>query len=172
MLLSICSNPKANICHIMFKEKVTCAFKGMRRVKHCNFLITKLEERCLLRNTQLFQGLDNVGTQVTHSGNNYQSCTVAGIKNLHQEINKHLTLSDTANQIESYWLLPPLTYATQHEDLGMICYIACSTVTSKVLKACNTVNLLIDISSNMRQNMRSLSDIVCKFSFSILNTWA
>jgi len=50
----------------MFKEQVMCAFKEMRRVKHCcNFLIMKPEERCLFRNPQVFQGLDIVGTHVT-----------------------------------------------------------------------------------------------------------
>jgi len=98
----------------------------MRRVKHCcSFLIMKPEERCLFRNTQLFQGLDIVDTHVTHGGNNYHSCIVAGIKSFHQEINKHLTLSASVNEIVIYWLLPPLTYTTDHEDQGMICDIAC-----------------------------------------------
>ena len=82
----------------------------LMRIKHCcSFLITKPEEGCLFRNTHQFQGLDLVCTHVTHGGNNYQSCIVAGIKNLHQEMNKHLILSASANQIVSYWLLPPVT---------------------------------------------------------------
>jgi hypothetical protein len=58
------------------------------------------------------------------------------------------------------------------EDQGIMCNIACQAMPSKVLKATNTVNLLIDISSNMRQHMQNLSDIVCVLSLSILNTWA
>jgi hypothetical protein len=47
----------------MFKEKVACAFKGMRRIKYCcNTLIAKLDKRRLFRNTQLIQGLEIVGT--------------------------------------------------------------------------------------------------------------
>jgi hypothetical protein len=42
---------------------VTCAFKGMRRIKTCcNILIAKPEKKCLFRNTQLIQGLETVGT--------------------------------------------------------------------------------------------------------------
>jgi hypothetical protein len=33
----------------------------------------------------------------------------------------------------------------QHEDQGMICNIACPAMSSKVLKAFNTVNLLIEM---------------------------
>jgi len=50
--------------------------------------------------------------------------------------------------------------------------IACPAMASKVLKASNTAHLLIDISSNMRQHTRTLSDIVCTLSLTILNTWA
>jgi len=39
---------------------------------------------------------------------------------LHQEINKHHTLSASVNQAVSYWLLLLLTETTQHEDQGMI----------------------------------------------------
>jgi len=91
--LPIDSNLTLHICYIMFEEKVLSTFKEMGRIKYCcNFLILKPEERCFFRNTQQFQGLDIVGTHVTHGGNNFQSCIVAGIKDLHQEINKHLTL--------------------------------------------------------------------------------
>jgi hypothetical protein len=71
-----------------------------------------------------------------------QSCIVAGIKYLHQEINKRLTLSASANQTESYWLLPLFMQTTDHEDQGMICNTACPAIASKVLKTFNTVNLL------------------------------
>jgi len=53
----------------------------------------------------------------THSGYNFQSCIVAGINSLQQEINKHHTLSASVNQVVTYWLLPLLT---EHEDQGMI----------------------------------------------------
>ena len=75
-----------------------------------------------------------------------QSCVVAG------EINKHLILSASANQIESYWLLPLFTQTTGHEYQGTICNTACPAMASSVLKASNTVNLLIDISSSMVQH--------------------
>jgi hypothetical protein len=42
----------------------------------------------------------------------------------------------------------------------MMCNIASPAMASKVLKASNTVNLLTDISSNMRQHTQTLSDIV------------
>jgi len=51
-----------------------------------------------------------------HSGNNFQSCIIAGIKNFHKEINKHLTLSASVNQIISYWLLPLFTETTQQNS--------------------------------------------------------
>ena len=60
----------------------------------------------------------------------------------------------------------------RHEGQGKMCNIACPAMVSKVFKASNTVNLLTDILSNMRQDMRTLSDMVCKLSLSILNTWA
>jgi hypothetical protein len=53
----------------------------------------KPEEMELFRNTLMFQDLGVVANHFTHGGNNFQSCTVAGITNLHQEINKHLTLT-------------------------------------------------------------------------------
>jgi hypothetical protein len=53
----------------------------------------KPEERELLRNTHMFQDLGIVAKHFTHGGNNFQSRNVAGIMNLHQEINKHLTLT-------------------------------------------------------------------------------
>jgi len=107
--LSIYINTKSNICHIMFRKKVTGAFKGMRRIKLCcNILIAK-PEKCLFRNTQLLQYLHMVGTHVKQGGNNYQSCIVAGIKNILQENNKHFTLSVSTNQIESNWWLPLFT---------------------------------------------------------------
>jgi hypothetical protein len=57
----------------MFKEKVTCAFKEMRRINPCcNMLIVKPEKRCLVRNTQLLKGLDIVATHVKYGGNKYQ----------------------------------------------------------------------------------------------------
>jgi hypothetical protein len=46
-------------------------------------------------------------------------------------------------------LLPLFTYIMQHKDQSLICNIACHAMASKVLKASNIVNLLIDISSNM-----------------------
>jgi hypothetical protein len=59
----------------------------------CSFLIVKPEERELFRNTHTFQDLGVVANHFTHGGNNFQSCTVAGVMNLHQEINMHLTLT-------------------------------------------------------------------------------
>lgn len=79
----------------------------MERIKYsCNFSILKSKERCLFRNTHQFQGLDIVGICVAHGVNNFQSCILAGIKNLHQEINTHTTLSASTNHVISYWLLP------------------------------------------------------------------
>jgi hypothetical protein len=74
-----------------------------------------------------------------------QSCIVVGIKTLHQEINKHLILSDSVNQIESYWLLLLFMQTMQHEDRGMIFNTACPAMDSKVLKAFSTVNLLTEM---------------------------
>jgi len=53
----------------------------------------------------MLQGLDIASTHLKHGINNYQSCIVAGIKNLHQENYKRLTLSTSANQVESNWFL-------------------------------------------------------------------
>jgi len=52
----------------------------------------------------------------------------------------------------------------------MICNIACLAMDSNVLKASNTFNILIDISSNMAQHMRTLSDVVCTLFLRIQNT--
>jgi len=78
----------------------------MREIKPCcNILNTNLEERCLFRNTQLLKGLDIVVTHEKPGSNNYQSCIVAGIRNLHQEYNKSSSLCASMNQTESRWLL-------------------------------------------------------------------
>jgi hypothetical protein len=84
---------------------------------------------------QKHPSVDIVGAHVTRSDNNFQSCIVGGIKNLHKEINKHLTLSAAVNQIESYWLLPLFTQTMKHEDQGMVSNIACPIMASKILKA-------------------------------------
>jgi hypothetical protein len=52
----------------------------------------------VFRNTQSFQGHYIVATHVTHGGN-FQPCVVAGIKDLHQETNKHLTFRAAAYQV-------------------------------------------------------------------------
>jgi hypothetical protein len=70
---------------------------------------------------------------------------VADNKNLHQEINKHLTLIACVNQVVSYCLLPLFTDTAQLEDWGMICNIACPALASKVLKALNTTKILIEM---------------------------
>ena len=144
--LSIHSNLTLHMCYIMFQEKVAGTFKEIGRIKYsCNFSVLKPEERCLSRNTQQFQGLGTVGTHVTHDGNNIQSYIVRGTKNFHQEINKHLSLSASVNQVASYWLLPLFMETKEHEDQGMICNTACSAVASKVLEALNTATLLIEM---------------------------
>jgi len=139
-----------------------CAFKGMRRIKPCcNILITKPEKRCLFRNTQLLEVLDIFGTYIKHGGNNYQSCILAGIKNLLQEKNKHLTLSASKNQIESHGAKRP------RHDLKYC--LSCHGLQGPQSLQ---FNLLIDIYSNMIQHTPTLSDIGSKLSLIILNTWA
>jgi len=76
----------------------------------------KPEETELFRNTHTFQDLGVVANHFTHGGNNFQSCTVAGINSLHQEINMRHTLSASVNQVVRYWLLPLLTETIEHED--------------------------------------------------------
>ena len=116
----------------------------MGRIKYCcNFLTLKPEEWLLCRNTQQFQGLDIVGSHVTHSCNSYQSRILAGTKDLLQEMNKHLTRCASMCQVVSYWLLPLLTQTTEHENQGTICNIAWPALASKVLKSINTSKLLI-----------------------------
>jgi hypothetical protein len=115
----------------MFQDKVVGKFKEVKKIKcSYNFSMLKPEERYLFRNTQIFQGFDITGTHVTHSGNNVHSCTVTGIKNLHKEINKHLTLSISMNQAVSYWLLPTFIETTENKDQGMLCNIAHFAVSS------------------------------------------
>jgi hypothetical protein len=42
----------------MFEEKVTCAFKGMRRIKHsCNILIAKPEKSVFLEKFSCYNAL-------------------------------------------------------------------------------------------------------------------
>jgi len=72
----------------------------------CKFLTAKPEEKYIFRNTLMFQVLDIVGTNVTHGSNNFHSCILIGIKNLHKQINKLLTLGISVSQVLSYWLLP------------------------------------------------------------------
>jgi len=76
----------------------------------------------------MFQGLDIVGTHVTHGSNNFHSCIVKGIKHLHKKINKHLTLGSSVNQVLSHWLLPLFMETTKHDDQGTIYKIACPAV--------------------------------------------
>jgi hypothetical protein len=73
-----------------------------------------------------------------------KSCIVAGIKNLHQEINKHLAFSAFMNQVVSYWLLSVFMETAAHEDQSMICNIAGFDMASKTLKELNTAKLLIE----------------------------
>jgi hypothetical protein len=136
---TIHSNLTFHIQYIMFQEKVSGTFKEMGRIKYsCNFSILKHEEKRLFRNTHLLPGLDTDGTHVTRGGNNFQFCIVAGIKNFHQEINKHVTFSAPMNQVLSHWLLPLSMQTTEHENQGMISNTACPAMASKVLKALNT----------------------------------
>jgi hypothetical protein len=45
----------------MFKEKVMCAFKGLRRVKSCwNIVIAKTEKKCLLENPNSYKALTSL----------------------------------------------------------------------------------------------------------------
>jgi len=77
----------------------------MGKIKYsCNFFETwrKLS----------FQKHSNV-SRFWHGGNNFQSCIISGIKNIHKETNKHLTLSTFVNQVAGYWLLPLFTETTQ-----------------------------------------------------------
>jgi len=93
----------------------------MGKIKcRCKFLTLKHEENYLFRNTLMFQGLGLVGTHITHGSNNFHSYIMIGIKNLHKEINQHLTLGSSVNQVLSYRLLPLFTETTKHEDQGMI----------------------------------------------------
>ena len=56
----------------------------MRKIKYsCNFLSLKPEERYHFRNTQMLPVCDNVGTHVTHSCNNFQSCIAISMTNIH-----------------------------------------------------------------------------------------
>jgi len=66
-------------------------------------------------------------------------------QDLHQEINKHLTLRASMNQVVSYWLLPFVMETAVHEDQGMICNTVGSAVASKTLTALNTAKLLIEM---------------------------
>jgi len=65
------------------------------------FLTLKPEERYFFRNTQLFHSFDVVGTHVTQGGSNFHSCVVTDIKKLHKEINKHIILTASTNQVVS-----------------------------------------------------------------------
>jgi hypothetical protein len=76
----------------------------------------------------MFQGLDTVGTHVTHGSNNFHSCIVIGITHFHKEINKHLTLGSSVNQAVSHWLLPLVMETTKHEVQGMIYNIVCPAI--------------------------------------------
>jgi hypothetical protein len=73
---------------------------------------------------------------------NFQYFSVASIKNLDQEINKHLTLSASFHQVSSKWLLPLVIETMQHEDQGMIYNIACPAMVSEVHKALHTAKLM------------------------------
>ena len=86
------------------------------------------KKKYLYRNTLMFQGLDIVGTHVKHGSNNFHSCIVIGIKHLHKEINKHLTIGSSVNQVVSHWLLPLYMETIKHEDQSMVYNIVCSAV--------------------------------------------
>jgi hypothetical protein len=76
----------------------------------------------------MFQGLDIVGTHFAHGSNSFHSCIVIGTKNLHKEINKHLTLGSSVNHVVSHWLLPLFMETMKHEDQGMIYNMVCPAV--------------------------------------------
>jgi hypothetical protein len=116
-------------------EKIKCSY---------NFSMLKPEEMYLFSNTQLFQGFDVTGTHVTQSGNNVHSCTVTGIKNLHKQITKHLSLSASVNQAVRYWLVPTFTETTEHKDQGMFCNIARPAVSPKVHNIVNIAKVLTE----------------------------
>jgi hypothetical protein len=105
----------------MFYDKAVGTFTEMGKIKcRCKFLTLKHEENYLFKNTLIFQGLGLVGTHITHGSNIFHSGIIIGIKNLHKEINKHLTLGSSVNQILSYRLPPFLMETMKHEDQGMI----------------------------------------------------
>ena len=79
------------------------------------FLDSETWRKVHLSNTQLFQGLDVVGIHVTHSGTNLCSFIIAGIKNLHQEINKHFTLSASMNQVAATFYIDHRAWKPQHD---------------------------------------------------------
>jgi len=87
---------------------------------------------------------------------------------LHQEINKHHTLSASGNQIVSYWLLQLLTETTAHEDQGTIATFLAQPWFPRSSKPSTQPHFwlkckfpLIDTSSNIRQHTQSSSDTVC-----------
>jgi len=53
----------------------------------------------------MLQRLDIASAHLKHGINNYESCNVAGIKNLHQKNYKRLIICTSANQVESNSLL-------------------------------------------------------------------
>jgi len=70
---------------------------------------------------------------------NILTCT----KNLHQELHKHLSLSTSTPEVISHQLLPLAMQTTDHEKLSVIYNVACSALTSKILKTLNAVKFLI-----------------------------
>jgi len=65
------------------------------------------------------------------------------------EIEKHLIVSASVNQVLSYWLLPFVIQTMQHEDQGMICNTACPAMVPKVLKALNIAKLMNGTQSSL-----------------------
>ena len=93
------SNLTLHICYIMFEEKALhmhlsrCGGSNIAAICRSS----KLNKSVCSETPGSFVLI--VGTPVTHSGYNLQSCIVTGINSLHQEINKHHTLSASVNQV-------------------------------------------------------------------------
>jgi len=86
----------------MFIKFGICKLKEMGRIKYsCNLSILKSDET-----PKCFKALTLLAPMSHVVAINFQYFIVTSIKNLHQEINKHLTFSASIHQVVSKWLLP------------------------------------------------------------------
>jgi len=136
--------------------------------------ILQHEEMCLLRNAHMFQGLNTVATHITHGGNNFKYCTLAGIKQLTSASPFMLPqITQQANCCRHFlgrpWSIKTGIWFAIRLVLPWLPSSSKPSIQPNFWLQCKFS--LIDVTSNMRQHTQSSLDIDCREHLSILKAW-